>query len=69
MLRFVVPIVFAITVAAGCSPQEKEFRRVGSIMNPYCMPDGSVVRFQYPNSSGVYEGHKGDPKNCPWYKE
>jgi hypothetical protein len=66
MLRFVVPIVLALTLVAGCSNQGEKFRRVGSITNPYCMPDGSVVRIQFPNSNGDYEGFKGDPNNCPW---
>ncbi len=69
MLRFVILMVLAVIVVAGCSSEDKGFRRVGTVLDPYCMPDGSVVRIQYPNASGEFEGTKGDPKNCPWYKE
>jgi hypothetical protein len=68
MLRFVIPMVLAATVVAGCSSEDKGFRRVGTVLDPYCMPDGSIVRIQYPNSSGDFDGTKGDPKNCAWYK-
>ena len=29
-----------------------------------CMPDGSVVWWQYKNASGNYDGAKADPKYC-----
>ena len=41
-------------------------RQVGTILDPYCMPDGSVVRVQYPNSQGSFEGAKASRDNCPW---
>ena len=69
MLRLTIALGFALIVAVGCAPQGKESRRVGSIFNPYCMPDGSVVRIQYSNSGGSYEGTRGDPKHCSWNKE
>ncbi len=41
-------------------------RVVGTIMDPYCLPDGSIVRFLYPNSEGSFEGAKASRENCPW---
>jgi len=29
-----------------------------------CMPDGSVVLYQYKNTGGTYDGAKADPKYC-----
>lgn len=29
-----------------------------------CMPDGSPVYYQYPNTSGTYDGTKASPENC-----
>ncbi len=29
-----------------------------------CMPDGSIVLYQYKNTSGNYDGAKADPKYC-----
>jgi len=29
-----------------------------------CMPDGSVVWYQFQNADGNYKGAKADPKNC-----
>ncbi len=43
-------------------------RQVGTIMDPYCAQDGSVVRLQYPNSQGSFEGTKANRENCLWNK-
>ena len=29
-----------------------------------CLPDGSIVWYQYQNISGTYDGAKADPKYC-----
>ena len=43
-------------------------RQVGTNIDPYCALDGSVVRFQYPNLQGSFEGTKASRENCPWNK-
>jgi len=48
---------------AGCAGNDGHML---SILDPVCMPDGSVVWMQYPNSEGSYEGAVSDLENCPW---
>ena len=48
-------------VLSGCA----EGRRVGTIFEPVCAEDGSVVMYQFPNSEGSYEGAKASKENCP----
>ena len=48
-------------VLSGCA----EGRRVGTIFEPVCAADGSVVIYQLPNSEGSYEGAKASKENCP----
>ena len=48
-------------VLSGCA----EGRRVGTILDPYCAPDGSVVMYQFPNSQGNFEGARASRDNCP----
>ncbi len=43
-------------------------RQVGSVLDPFCAPDGSVVRLQYPNNQGSFEGAMASRENCPWNK-
>lgn len=45
-----------------------ESRAVGSFLDPYCAPDGSVVFRQYANSQGEYDGGMASRENCTWYK-
>ncbi len=48
-------------VLSGCA----EGRRVGTIFDPYCAPDGSVVMYQFPNSQGNFEEPRASRDNCP----
>ncbi len=41
-----------------------ERRRVGSVLEPYCAPDDSVVMYQKPNADGSYDGAEASPENC-----
>ncbi len=41
-------------------------RRVGSVLDPFCAPDGSVVTLQYPNAQGSFDGAMASRENCPW---
>ena len=38
----------------------------GSFADPLCMPDGSVVFYEYPNSRGEYDEVTASKANCPW---
>ncbi len=53
-------MLIAGVVLGGCG----EGRKVGSILEPYCAPDGSVVMHQKPNADGSYEGAQASPENC-----
>ncbi len=50
-------ILMAGVMLAGCA----EGRFTGG---KTCMPDGSVVWYQYKNTSGTYEGAKSHAKYC-----
>ena len=41
-------------------------RQVGSVLDPFCGPDGSVVTVQYPNAQGNFDGAMASRENCPW---
>ena len=41
-------------------------RQVGTFLDPFCAPDGSVVRVQYPNSQGSFAGAEASRENCSW---
>lgn len=53
----------AQTMGEGGGP-----RQVGTILDPFCSPDGSVVTLQYPNAQGSFEGAMASRENCPWNK-
>ncbi len=61
-------VVLALSSAllAACSGQSRS--APGSVLNPVCAPDGSVVYRQYANSEGEYDGVKASTANCPWNK-
>ncbi len=71
----IITILAASMLLAGCTlglaePGESRGapRQVGTILDPFCAPDGSVVRVQYPNSQGNFVGAKASRENCPWNK-
>jgi len=41
-------------------------RLVGTIIDPFCAPDGSIVRLIYPNAQGSFDGATASRENCPW---
>ena len=53
-------ILAAGLVLSGCA----EGRWVGTVFDPVCAEDGSVVFYQIPNSQGSYEGLKASKENC-----
>jgi hypothetical protein len=40
----------------------------GSTFDPLCMPDGTVVFYEYPNKAGQYDEVTANKANCPWNK-
>jgi len=58
----------SLLLVAACSMPYQQQRTVGSLLDPYCAPDGSVVRVQYANNEGRYDGAQASPANCPWNK-
>lgn len=40
----------------------------GSFLDPLCMPDGSVVYYEYANRAGQYDEVTANKANCPWNK-
>ena len=41
----------------------------GSLFDPLCMPDGSVVFYEYPNQAGQYDEVTANKQNCVWNKK
>ena len=40
----------------------------GSFADPLCMPDGSVVFWEYKRRDGTYDETTAKRENCPWFK-
>ncbi len=55
--------ILAVSVILGACADS---RQVGSVLDPLCMPDGSVVRAQYANDEGSFDGVVASRENCPW---
>ena len=56
----------AVLLVLGALTACGDVRFVGSLGNPYCAPDGTVVFGVYPNSQGKYDGIKANREICPW---
>lgn len=56
---------------AGCSgnKMESEPESGGSIMDPVCMPDGSVSYNLVANQEGTFGKPLASKENCPWNKK
>lgn len=62
-MKYVAILVLGL-MAAACSGGR--FEPGGSMFDPLCMPDGSVVYYEYPNKAGTYDEVKATKANCPW---
>ncbi len=62
-MRMLAALVVALALY-GCGGGES--RRVGTVLDPVCAPDGSVVRYQFANDQGSFEGVQASRENCPW---
>ena len=64
------PILFSLAASAlllGACSEMREVRFVGTLTQPYCAPDQSVVLGVFPNDNGRYGPIKSSPANCAWY--
>jgi hypothetical protein len=64
-------LLAATVLLAACSGGEKTMGRAepgGSVLDPLCMPDGSVVYYEYANRAGQYDEVTASKANCPWNK-
>ncbi len=72
MRRFIpLASLTALGLLAACSSDMPGMPRgepieVGSALDPYCAPDGSVVQRIYPNDQGRYDTARSTPENCSW---
>ena len=66
------PILFTLAASAlllGACSEVRDVRFVGSLNDPYCAPDGSVVFGIFPTTEGSYQPIKSTPENCTWHAE
>jgi hypothetical protein len=69
-MRIVLGIVLMAFAISGCATEDKPHRRSDtSVFDPVCAPDGSVVRIEYANQQGGYDGIKTGKEFCPWNKK
>lgn len=66
LLRLALPLA-AILSAAACTTPPYE-RMAGTLLDPFCMPDGSTLLVQFSNSKGSFAGTKGRRENCAWHQ-
>lgn len=60
-------MVLALSACGG--PNREEPQSQGSVLNPVCMPDGSVVLNQMANADGTFGDPRASFDNCPWNKK
>ncbi|MBL8698784.1 MAG: hypothetical protein JNK67_10450 [Alphaproteobacteria bacterium] len=56
-------------IALGLSACGDRWEPGGSILDPLCMPDGSVVLTEYKKKDGTFDETTAKKENCPWYKK
>jgi len=62
-----VGLVLAVSACEG--PTREEPQSQGSVFNPVCMPDGSVVLNQKANADGTFGDPRASYDNCTWNKK
>lgn len=53
-------------IIVGLSACADRMQPGGSILDPVCMPDGSVVLSEYKRPDGTFDETTASKKNCPW---
>ena len=65
-MRNVIGVLIVLGIAA-CAGTDRAHRQAdGSVFDPVCAADGSIVRNEFANSQGNYNGIKTSRENCPW---
>lgn len=68
-MRYAALLAATLALAACAGSGERTTGRAepgGSFMDPLCMPDGSVVYYEYANKAGQYDEVTANKANCPW---
>jgi hypothetical protein len=61
-------VALALALAACAGPSRDEPQSQGSVLNPVCLPDGSVAYNQLANADGTFGNPQASFANCPWNK-
>jgi len=70
-MRYATLLAGALLLSA-CSSGGGQMGRAepgGSFLDPLCMPDGSVVFYEYANKEGQYDEVTASKANCAWNKQ
>jgi hypothetical protein len=67
MLKYAAVLLGCVALAS-CASGGRDSRSVGSIADPLCAPDGSVVYVQYADSEGNFNEMTASRDNCSWNK-
>ncbi len=68
-MRLLVCLLVVLSTGAYALQDRDHRQAATSIFNPLCAPAGSVVRIEFANTSGSFDGIRTRHENCPWYKE
>ncbi|MBM3521838.1 MAG: hypothetical protein FJX57_02680 [Alphaproteobacteria bacterium] len=55
-------------IALGLSACADRPEPGGSLLDPLCMPDGSVVLWEYARKDGTFDETTAKKENCIWYR-
>jgi hypothetical protein len=67
-MRYVILAAGALLLAACSSGGDGRPEQGASFFDPACMPDGSVVYYQYANQNKSFDAAQGSKANCSWNK-
>jgi|GEM_PF-1042186 len=68
-MRTFALLIATLALVACSSGEERTTGRMepgSSFLDPLCMPDGSVVYYEYANRAGQYDEVTANKANCPW---
>ena len=68
LMRRASLVIGATLLLAACSSSGTDGRMEpgSTLADPLCMPDGSVVFYEYANRAGAYDEVTASKANCPW---
>ena len=68
-MKSIAITALVLGVGLGLSACAERPEPGGSFLDPLCMPDGSVVFWEYSRKDGTYDTSTAKVENCPWYKK